>query len=183
MNRIKNINKFESKFKKLYKRVEAEIANAKERNDFAIMHKDYIKRYDNLEMSSECKLSLYENPIAFMKYTNGVGSDVGWFNSVLKWIIPKFIRNKMFGVDITPASDLHDVEYSLVIKFKTLLDGLSFKNRADRAFKDNMDYLIREDKGRDYFDHLRFVKSRLYLCGVGTFGNASFWSNKIKPKI
>lgn len=179
---IKDINKFEAEFKILYKRIKNEIATGKERNDFAVMHKDYIKRYDNLEMSSECKELLQNNPKAFMEYTNGVGSDVGWFNSALKWIIPKFIRNKMFGVDITPASDLHDVEYSLVIKFKTILSGVSFKNRADRAFKDNMDYLIKEDKGSDYFDNLRFVKSRLYLCGVGNFGNASFWSNKIKPK-
>ena len=183
MDRIKNINKFEAEFKKLYNRVDAEIATADERNLFAEMHYEYIKRFDYLEMSLDCKEFLYNNPIVFMKYTNGVGSDVGWFNSLMKRIIPKFVRNKIFGVDITPASDLHDVEYSLIIVFKSIASGVSFKNRADRAFKRNMDYLIKEDKGLDCFDHLRFAKSKLYLCGVGNFGNASFWSNKKKPKV
>ena len=183
MDRIKNINKFEAEFNKLYKRVDTEIATADERNAFAEMHYKYIKRFDNLEMSLEAKELLYNNPKAHMEYTNGVGSDVGWFNSFIKWIIPKFIRNKIFGVDITPASGLHDVEYSLVIIFKSLASGISFKNRGDRAFKHNMDYLIKEDKGLDCFDHLRFIESRLYLCGVGNFGTASFWSNKKKPKV
>ncbi len=63
MDRIKNINKFEAEFKKLYNRVDAEIATADERNLFAEMHYEYIKRFDYLEMSLDCKEFLYNNPI------------------------------------------------------------------------------------------------------------------------
>lgn len=175
-----NIKKFEAKFKRL-------MSKPKHSYDDYIkitqMKKAYIERFRGLEMSDQVRVMIIENPLQCMEYTNGVGSDVGIVNSLLKWLIPSWVRNKMFGVDITPASDLHDIEYSVSIEFKTLLDGVVFKDHADRYFSENLQTLIKQDKKLDKLDNLRFLKSRLYFLGVGMFGYNSFWSGKVKPKV
>lgn len=178
---IRDINKFKKEFMRIYKKFDN--ANTADRVKLSSMKRKYANRFNDLKMSDQTRLLLIENPAKFMGYTNGVGSEVGWFNSFMRWIIPSWMRNFLFGVDITPASDLHDVEYSVKIKFKTIADGEVFKNTGDSSFKENMQTLIKRDKNLDSIDSLRFVKARLYFIAVGYFGSNSFWKGKIKPKV
>lgn len=181
MNKIKDINKFKKEYNLIYNL--GNDASLIQIQKLSRMRKQYISRFDGLKMSDQTHMLLVEDTIVFMNYTNGVGSEVGWFNSFFRWILPSWVRNKLFGVDITPASDLHDVEYSAKVKFKTIADGEAFKDNADGYFKDNMQYLIKEDKNINSLDSLRFVKSRIYFIAVGYCGSASFWAGKIKPKV
>jgi len=181
MDRIKNINKFKKEYMKIHDLGDS--ATLVEIQKLSRMRKQYIRRFDNLKMSDQAHMLLLESTSVFMSYTNGVGSEVGWFNRIARWLVPRWIRNRLFGVDITPASDLHDVEYSIKIIFKTISDGESFKNRGDRSFKENMETLIRRDKHINSIDTLRFVKSKIYFLAVGYCGSASFWKGKKKPKV
>lgn len=178
---IGDINKFKIEFMELYNK--GNDLNKKEIAKLSRMKKQYIKRFYGLKMSDQAHMLLVEDTAKFMSYTNGVGSEVGWFNRTMRWLIPRWLRNKLFGVDITPGSDLHDVEYSIKIKFKTISEGEVFKENGDRYFKENMGILIRKDKKINSLDSLRFVKARLYFIAVGFCGSASFWTGKIKPKV
>ena len=176
---IKDINKFKKAYMFIYNL--GENAMPTEIQRLSRMKKQYIKRFNNLKMSDQAHMLLIEDTARFMGYTNGVGSEVGWFNRTMRWLIPRWIRNRLFGVDITPASDLHDVEYSIKIKFKTILDGEAFKDNADQNFRRNMIILIKRDKNANTLDDLRFAEARLYYLAVGYCGSASFWKGKTKP--
>lgn len=178
---IDNINKFKKEYMRIHNLVDE--ATLIEFQKLSRMKKQYIKRFDGLKMSDQTHLLLIENTAKFMSYTNGVGSEVGYFNSFMRWLIPSFIRNRLFGVDITPASDLHDVEYSVKVNFKTIAEGEYFKDNGDKYFKNNMEILIKRDKHIDSLDRLRFVKSKIYFLAVGYGGSASFWAKKDKPKV
>ena len=178
---IKDINKFKIGFMELYDK--GDDLTQKETVKLSNMKKKYIKRFKGLKMSDQAHMLLIENTAKFMSYTNGVGSEVNWWGRFSRWLIPRWLRNKLFGVDITPASDLHDVEYSIKIKFKTISEGESFKENGDRYFKENMGILIKKDKKINSLDSLRFVKARLYFMAVGYCGSESFWTGKVKPKV
>ena len=178
---IKNINKFKKDYMFIYNL--GDNAMLTEIQKLSRMKKKYINRFDNLKMSDHAHMLLIEDTARFMGYTNGVGSEVGWFNRTMRWLIPSWIRNGLFGVDITPASDLHDVEYSIKIKFTTIAEGEGFKDKADLNFRRNMITIVKRNNKANTFDSFRFVEARLYYLAVGYCGSASFWKGKTKPII
>lgn len=178
---IKDINKFKKEYMRIHNLGDkAKLADIQK---LSIMKKQYNKRFNDLKMSDYAHVLLIEDIAKFMSCTNGVGSEVGWFNRTMRWLVPRWIRNRLFGVDITPASDGHDVEYSIKIDFKCVADGELFKRTADTNFKENMFIIIKRDKHVNLVNGLRFVKARIYFGAVGYCGSASFWKGKIKPKV
>lgn len=156
--------------------------------------KKYITRYDGLEMSKEAKELLHTAPWQFKKCTNGVGSNVGIFNKLVMRLWLPIFRNCLLFLNITPASDVHDVEYSLKLMFKTLIEGTLFKRQTDLRFYHNMLIIIRRQLKPNWIDFLpygnklwraieiyRKKKAWIYYEAVKDLGNTSFWDGKQKP--
>ena len=158
--------------------------------------KKYISRYVGLEMSKEAKELLHTAPWQFKKYTNGVGSNIGFFNKLVMRLWLPLFRNCLLFLNITPSSDIHDVEYSLKLMFKTIMEGTLFKRQTDLRFYHNMLIIIQRQSKPVWFNlipysntlwHLvetyRKDKAWVYYEAVKDLGNTSFWNGKQKPII
>ena len=98
------------------------------------------------------------------KICNGCGS-----KKSPKWMT-KFL-DKLCGVDLTPACDIHDWMYQYGVNYED-------KAYADNIFHNNMNAII--DDGTWV---LKFIRRRIadeFYLAVKEFGNDAFWSNKNK---
>lgn len=156
----------------------------------------YIARYNGLEMSDQARQLLTTRPWAFKAMTNGVGSQVGFWNKVLMVLWLPIFRNCLFFLNITKSSDIHDVEYGLHLAFKTIAEGLMFKQQTDLRFLNNMFILIyraaQPPRWAKYIPgnkriwkaitECRKIKADVYYIAVKEEGETSFWAGKIKPQ-
>lgn len=82
--------------------------------------KKYCNDSYSLDMSATTRELLYQDNAEFRKCCNGVGSTGGsWWAALLYHITP----NTIWGMDITPASDGHDVDYSHPTSIAPLSDA------------------------------------------------------------
>ena len=130
-----------------------------------------MSKYTNLSMSKEARTLWFVNPQKFKSFCNGVGSQVGWA-SPLYHLIP----NTIWFLDITPASDIHDVEYSHPTQFITRNEALLFKEYADERFYQNMLILIERKGG--WMRKMRLRRAKIYYYLVLNCGEQSFLKNK-----
>ena len=133
------------------------------------------RKYANMEMAPTTRGLLDSSPRKFLSYCNGVGSQTGWFNK----LIYHFIPNTIWGLDITPASDVHDVEYAYPHIFNNLLEALEFKFSADKRFKRNVFTLIDTKTRWEWLKRLRKARAMEYEFILRHCGEESFLSGKV----
>ena len=130
-------------------------------------------RYQDLRISKAALELLIADPKKFKGYCNGVGSTRG-FSGRLTY---HFIPNTIWFMSITPASDLHDVDYSIPDEFDTIEHALEYKKEADNRMLQNMNLLI--DRRGGMFQRLRELRAFEYYGVLRTCGTDSFLSDKI----
>lgn len=134
-----------------------------------------ISKYHNLLMSPETKDFLLHTPEdRLAKVCNGVGSREGWFNRLVYHIIP----NTIWGLDITPASDLHDIGYTVPATFRTLEEARKHKEMEDYFFETNCKILILRGTKWEWLRKIRNRRVDKYVAILKSSGMTSFMSNK-----
>jgi hypothetical protein len=108
---------------------------------------------------------------------------VGSKSTYINRLIWHFIPNTIWGLDITPASDLHDVGYSYPYIFSSLQAALEYKAGIDSEFLNNMMILInrKEKKGNlasEILAQARRNRAQLYYIAVSKFGKDSYLKGK-----
>ena len=141
----------------------------------------FAARYKGLDMSGPVAALLRDEPEDFIANCNGVGSYVGvagWLLNLLPDIVRNWLLNRLWGMDATPASDLHDNEYTVPSVFIFRTDADDHKKAADDMFLDNLRRMITRDQIFDSLDHFREVKADAYYALLRICGNASFFEGK-----
>jgi hypothetical protein len=129
------------------------------------------RKYKGLDMSEECRTLLIRNPGKFASYCNGVGSKVGgWFRRLIYRITP----NTIWGLNITPCSDIHDVDYSIKRRFKTKKQALNAKFEIDTRFVVNLQVYINENTSWEWLKELRLRRVWKYELLLRECGEDSF---------
>lgn len=112
---------------------------------------------------------------------NGVGSQDSWTYALTP--------DTVWGLDVTPSSDIHDWMYTKPSSFASDAEALDWKGKADRAFRNNLvrqfelaeaasgfsGWLARRVSG------FRRARAQEYFLILQNFGGASFWSGKNRP--
>ena len=129
-------------------------------------------KYFGLEMSGVAKQLMYHEPEKFSACCNGVGSQSGWLGKLTYHIIP----NTIWLMSITPASDIHDVEYTYPMEFETEADALEWKREADNRFYNNVLTLIERRGG--WFEAPRRLRAATYYRTLRMAGMESFLASK-----
>lgn len=132
------------------------------------------EKYRGLIMSLPAIALLNNNPVKFKRCCNGVGSLVGFWARLFYHFIP----NTIWGLDITPASDIHDVEYSVPDKFNTLSEALKHKKKADYNFYLNMEILIMKANSWGWVESFRLNRAKVYYFALRKLGEGSFLAGK-----
>jgi len=88
-------------------------------------------RYNGLQMSEVARTLYAQHRDVWDSYCNGVGSKG---ETYLDYLIYKITPNTIWLLDITPCSDIHDVEYTIPQYFETLKEALKWKEEADLLF-------------------------------------------------
>lgn len=128
------------------------------------------KKYEGLEMSIATRQLLENDPKAFAAACNGVGSRIGFWNKLAYHFIPNFIGL----INITPASDLHDVEFTVPITFATMSDAVQAWEDANMRFLSNCRRLIERGTRLSWIRKSRYwVACRYYKV----LGSSSSWQS------
>lgn len=133
------------------------------------------EKYRGLEMSDAAKALLASDPKKFASYCNGVGSQVGWLGRLTYHLIP----NTIWFMDITAASDGHDVDFTIPSVFESLAAAEKYFDEANLRLYKNICILI-DRKGRSGWLYLaRMHRAGLYYDMVSSSaGWKSFISGK-----
>ena len=125
-------------------------------------------------MSEAAASLLKSDPKTFASYCNGVGSRIGFWNNLAYHFIP----NTIWFMDITPASDIHDVEFTIPAEFAFLeLAAQAFEAANLRIYK-NIQTLIKRRGGILY--RLRMNRAELYYYALSS---DAAWNAFISGKI
>lgn len=130
-------------------------------------------RYQDLHISKAALELLITDPAKFKSFCNGVGSTRGFWGKLTYHFIP----NTIYFMDITPASDLHDVDYSIPAEFDTIEHALAYKKDADNRMYQNLNLLI--DRRGGWFQKMREIRAFEYFEVLRTCGTDSFLADKI----
>lgn len=135
------------------------------------------RKYKDLLMPELTKELLELYPKVFRLYCNGVGSKIGFWRTLLWHITP----NTIWGLDITPASDIHDVGYSYPHIFQSKEQALEYKSARDYELYDNIVILIERDKSwwGKLVKNFRIIRAKTYFELVYFGGDESFMDGKI----
>jgi hypothetical protein len=134
------------------------------------------EKYEGLEMSPQARDTLLTAPRLFASLCNGVGSEVGtWWQRLLYRITP----NTIWGMDITPASDIHDVEYTVPNYFASKFVAEEYRHESDMRFRRNIEKLA--DRGWRILRAKRKARARAYYYLLRQFGAESFYAGKKLP--
>ena len=133
------------------------------------------EKYKGLEMSDAAKNLLYSDPKKFASYCNGVGSRVGFWNKLAYHFIP----NTIGLVNVTPASDIHDVEYTVPFEFESLALAKKAFDEANMRLYNNLVIII-ERHGRDsfFYEMRMWVAKKYYEIVSSSRGETSFYKGK-----
>jgi len=136
-----------------------------------------VKRYEGLWAPESFWYTLSFNPAQIERVCNGVGSP----GTLSYHLIP----NTIWGLDVTPASDIHDWMYTYPAKFPSDAEALEWKNKADRALLNNMIRLFERAEKDSWLARrlawFRRNRAQLYFEAVQHFGGPSFWEGKNHP--
>ena len=130
-------------------------------------------KYHGLDMHSLTNIILQSDPELWEKTCNGVGSTVGtWWQRWLYHVTP----NTIWGLDITPASDIHDVEYTYPDTFSSRNCAETWREAADWRFLSNCYRLI--ERGWPWLRPVRRARALAYYHILRAQGERSFMASK-----
>ena len=141
------------------------------------------EKYAGLCMSETARKLLLNNASQWDANCNGVGSEDGtWWQRLIYHLTP----NTIWGMDITPASDIHDNEYTVPQSFLTKVQAENHRFQADINFKTNIDLLT--DRAymaswmprciREFLREARKTRAHTYYMILRKQGEESFMANK-----
>ena len=142
-------------------------------------------KYAGLNISGPAKELLEKDPEKFKKLCNGVGSKVNWLPKLgrvgdfICWTLYKLTPNTVWGLNITPSSDLHDVDYAVPNRFASRADALGWKGESDDRLLDNMKIQILRRKSWKWVEKGRLLRAENYHIILTSMGEASFLADKI----
>ena len=134
------------------------------------------EKYRGLEMSEAAASLLKSDPKTFASYCNGVGSRIGFWNNLAYHFIP----NTIWFMDITPASDIHDVEYSVPDSFSFLGLARQAFDAANLRIYRNIQTLIKRKSTSGILYRLRMNRAELYYYALSS---DAAWNAFISGKI
>jgi len=144
------------------------------------------KKYEGLYVSGPAQELLDKDPEAFKKLCNGVGSKVNWLPSlgwVGDWIcstIYFFTPNTIWiTLNITPSSDLHDVDYVVPGRFASRKEALEWKEESDERMHDNVKIQILRCNSWKWIERARLIRAGNYYKLLSSMGEKSFLAGKI----
>ncbi len=132
--------------------------------------KPCLEKYRGLYVPPDMLEALLTRPYEVDEVCNGVGSKANFVGRATYHLIP----DHFLGLDIEPAADVHDWQYSRPTG--TIVE----KEEADRTFLNNMLRLIDADDswwGRTVAP-IRRHEAKIYYRAVRDFGGPSFWEGK-----
>ena len=133
------------------------------------------EKYRGLEMSEAAANLLKSDPKKFASYCNGVGSRIGFWNNLAYHFIP----NTIWFMDITPASDIHDVEYSVPDSFSFLGLAKQAFDAANMRIYRNIQTLIKRKSSGGILYRMRMRRADLYYYALcSDLAEESFMSGK-----
>lgn len=92
-------------------------------------------KYHGLDMPKSFKTDLKSNRERIKSIVNGMGSPKTWWYATHP--------DSMYGMDVTPVSDIHDYEYTYPGKpFETEEEATEYRDAADERFHGNLKKLI-----------------------------------------
>jgi hypothetical protein len=134
----------------------------------------FADKYDGLELSDEfIRIATY-HPETLKYYCNGVGSQVGTLGKLTYHLIP----NTIWFLDITPAADIHDIDYVFPTHFNSEGEAIEHKKQADRRFYNNVKTLIDRNTKSSLLKYLRYKRLRKYYWALKELGYESFLEGK-----
>lgn len=133
------------------------------------------EKYRGLEMSDAAANLLKSDPVKFASYCNGVGSRVGWLGRLTYHLIP----NTIWFLNITPASDGHDVDFTIPSVFESLSAAEKAFDEANLRLYKNICILIDRKSRSGWLYLARMHRAGLYYDMVSSdAGWTSFISGK-----
>jgi hypothetical protein len=141
------------------------------------------RKYQGLDKSLESEYFMVLHKDEFIDSCNGVGSEVGWKNRLTYHIIP----DTLGFLNVTDCSDLHDVDYQVPDRFKTIEDALKCKREADDRYHRNLLTRIREadpewdgtTKNAGRLTRYRLMGAHIHYKAIRSCGEESFLDGKI----
>ncbi len=146
-------------------------------SDYKKRERDYgasvsPEKYRGLDMPETFKTDLQKDIDKIRAIVNGMGSPRTWWYATHP--------DTMYGMDVTPVSDIHDYEYTYPgRKFKTEEEAMAYRDAADERFRDNLLKLIdrhstkvtkaegidekRRQMAEDYLKMLRMAGPKTFL--------------------
>ncbi len=92
-----------------------------------------------------------------------------------KGIVGAMVPDKIYGLRITDACNIHDFQYSIG-------ETIDDKESADRAFLNNLLRLIDAGTDNPWLTRMRVRRAKIYYRAVAELGGPAFWAGKNKPE-
>ena len=130
-------------------------------------------RYDCLYVPEDFRDLLNRDPAKLVTHFNGVGPGK----------LVEYIPQTVWGMDLTPVSDIHDWMYVVPTYFESEAAALKWKEHSDRVFLNNgLRLADRRAAEGGWWDRIAqgLRKSRVYKYYqlLDAFGGPSFWEGK-----
>jgi len=129
-----------------------------------------------MEMAESTFNLLMDDFDKFSGFCNGVGSKENWWKLIL-W---KFTPNTILFLNITRATDIHDVEFSWPIEFRTERDARAFFLSANERLLLNLITLI---EGADGFSRDRTNPVNKTWVGIVSLRRVFRLMNRIRKNL
>lgn len=130
-------------------------------------------KYDGLELSPEFARLATEDPQKIIDCCNGVGSEVGFWGKLTYHLTP----NTIWFLDITPVSDIHDVDCTYPSRFKNKAEALKHHEEANKRFRKNLQTYIEMHTSNRFLLWLRLDRAAKYYV-ILTMTDESFLEGK-----
>lgn len=119
-------------------------------------------KYDGMEMSEKAEALLIFDSAKFAACCNGVGSKTGWFSRLTYHLIP----NTVGFVNVTAASDPHDVDFTYPAEFATMKEARKYYHEANDRYEVNLNTII--SRHHDILDRWRRWYIKIHLDAVSS---------------
>jgi hypothetical protein len=131
------------------------------------------ERYCHLIMANTTLDLLLTDPALFKAQCNGVGSKTGWARYFYR-----FIPNTILLLNVTPCSDIHDVEYVVPDTFQTREEAMRWKADADYRYFCNLEIHINRFSQSKWLRDRRLRLARAQYLALRLGGSQSFLEGK-----
>jgi hypothetical protein len=134
-----------------------------------------IVRYDGLQLSPEFQRLAVEDPEKLMACCNGVGSETGGFWARLTYHLTP---NTIWFLDVTPCSDIHDVDCTYPQHLKNKVEALKHMDAANIRFRENLETWIGMHTRNKFLLYLRLSRAMAYYAILCNDCETSFMEGK-----